>query len=159
MILKHREYTTHCLGQTQNLGRKLGSRLTAGTVVALTGDLGSGKTSLVKGLGRGLGVPGDYHITSPSYTLVNEYPARHPLFHVDLYRLEGPDDFEDIGLYEILTGDGVVVIEWADKLGDGLPAEHISIHLLILGETSRKLRMTGHGHAASNMIQGLGDSG
>jgi len=77
----------------------------------LTGDLGSGKTSFVQGLARGLEVPNDYYITSPSYTLINEYPGRHPFFHVDLYRLEDPVDFEDIGLYDILDVNFVVAIE------------------------------------------------
>ncbi len=159
MIFKHKEIVTNSLAETQKLGQVIGAGLAAGTVVALTGDLGSGKTSLVQGLARGLEVPADYYITSPSYTLVNEYPGRHPLFHVDLYRLEGPDDFEDIGLYEILSGNGVVVIEWADRLEDKLLSEHISIHLLIMGDKSRKISITAHGHAAINMLKRLENHG
>jgi len=153
-----KEIITRSLPETQQLGQKIGARLTPGTVVALTGDLGSGKTSLVQGLGKGLEVPADYYITSPSYTLVNEYPGRHTLFHVDLYRLYGPDDFEDIGLHEILSGNGVVVIEWADRLENELPSEHISMHLLVLGGKSRKISIAAHGHAAVNMIKSLNNS-
>jgi tRNA threonylcarbamoyladenosine biosynthesis protein TsaE len=124
--------------------------ISAGTVICLTGDLGSGKTSFVQGLATGLGVPDDYYITSPTYVLINEYPGRYPLFHVDLYRIEDPVDFEDIGLYEILHGKGVVAVEWADKLSKDFQSEYLaeylagylSIHFEILNDESRKLTIS-----------------
>lgn len=147
--------TTHSLTETQHLGEIIGKAAGAGTVLALTGELGSGKTAFVQGLARGLDVPEDYYITSPTYTLINEYPGRHPLFHVDLYRIEHPDGFEDIGLYDILSGDGVVAIEWADRLtGDAIP-DPIHIHLEITGTDSRKISFTGYGREALTVIQGL----
>lgn len=134
--------TTSGLRETHALGQHIGASLRSGTVIALTGDLGSGKTAFVQGLARGLDVPEDYYITSPTYTLINEYPGRYPLFHIDLYRLDDPDSFEDIGLYDILHGEGVAAIEWAERLPkDALP-EHIAIHLEILDDDSRKIRVT-----------------
>ena len=139
MICKQIQITTESLEETQLLGQKIGTSISAGTVICLTGDLGSGKTSFVQGLATGLGVPDDYYITSPTYVLINEYPGRYPLFHVDLYRIENPVDFQDIGLYEILHGNGVVAVEWADKLSKDLQCEYLSVHFEILNDESRKL--------------------
>ncbi len=139
MICKQIQITTESLEETQLLGQKIGTSISAGTVICLTGDLGSGKTSFVQGLARGLGVPNNYYITSPTYVLINEYPGRYPLFHVDLYRIENPVDFQDIGLYEILHGNGVVAVEWADKLSKDLQCEYLSVHFEILNDESRKL--------------------
>lgn len=151
------QVTTRCLEETQLLGRKIGILISAGTVICLTGDLGSGKTSFVQGLAMGLGVPDDYYITSPTYVLINEYPGRHPLFHVDLYRIEEPVDFEDIGLYEILHGKGVVVVEWADKLSKDFLAEYLAeyltIHFEILNEESRKLTISANALGVSALME------
>ena len=152
---------TRCLEETQLLGRKIGTSISAGTVICLTGDLGSGKTSFVQGLAVGLGVPDDYYITSPTYVLINEYPGRYPLFHVDLYRIEEPIDFEDIGLYEILHGKGVVAVEWADKLSkDFLSeylaeylAEYLTIHFEILNDESRKLTISSNVPEVSALME------
>ncbi|MBW2569394.1 MAG: tRNA (adenosine(37)-N6)-threonylcarbamoyltransferase complex ATPase subunit type 1 TsaE, partial [Deltaproteobacteria bacterium] len=133
MICKQIQIITESLGETQALGQKIGSLLEAGTVVALTGDLGSGKTVFVQGLARGLDVPNDYYITSPTYTLVNEYPGRYTLFHADLYRIESPVDLEDIGIDEMIDGNGVVAVEWANKLQKNLHLEYISLHFEISG--------------------------
>lgn len=134
--------TTHSLEETHAIGQQIGAQLQSGTVIALTGDLGSGKTSFVQGLARGLEVPDDYYITSPTYTLINEYPGRCPLFHADLYRLENSADFEDIGLYEILHDKGVVAIEWADRLHKDVMAEHLAVHIEISDDESRKIFIT-----------------
>ncbi|OQX24352.1 MAG: tRNA (adenosine(37)-N6)-threonylcarbamoyltransferase complex ATPase subunit type 1 TsaE [Desulfobacteraceae bacterium IS3] len=125
---------------TYNLGRKIGESLNPGAVIALTGDLGSGKTAFVQGLARGLGVPQEYYITSPTYTLVNEYPGRCPLFHADLYRLEGNADIEEIGLYDILQkGEGVTAVEWAERLDKETLSAAIRIRFEILDEESRRV--------------------
>jgi tRNA threonylcarbamoyladenosine biosynthesis protein TsaE len=141
--------------ETRKLGAKIGRRVQADTVIALHGELGSGKTVFIQGLARGLDVPENYYVTSPTYTLINEYPGRKKLFHVDLYRLADPIDFENIGLYEILYGKGVVAIEWADRLVDDLPAEHIRIHFEISGNDRRKIRMTAHGLEPLNLLKGF----
>ena len=157
MICKQIQITTESLEETQLLGRKIGTSISAGTVICLTGDLGSGKTSFVQGLATGLGVPDDYYITSPTYVLINEYPGRYPLFHVDLYRIENPVDFQDIGLYEILHGNGVVAVEWADKLSkDFLSeylAEYLTIRFEILNDESRKLIISAHVPEVSALME------
>ena len=144
---------TNSLDETQALGEKIGKNLDPGTVLALTGDLGSGKTTFVQGLAKGLDVPDDYYITSPTYTLINEYPGRYHLFHVDLYRIENHAEFDDIGLYEILRSDGIVAIEWADKLPKNLLLEYLAIHIDILNDESRKISMAAHGLRGENLIK------
>jgi tRNA threonylcarbamoyladenosine biosynthesis protein TsaE len=126
--------------QTYELGKKIGAKLEAGIVIRLIGDLGSGKTSLVQGIAHGLDVSSEYYITSPTFTLINEYPGRYTFYHVDLYRLEDTVDFEDIGLLDILFGDGVVAIEWAEKLTEELK-NPITIQLSILNDHSRKIHI------------------
>ncbi len=133
------QLTTRSVDETKKLGKIIGTAMTGGTVLALTGDLGSGKTSFVQGLARGLEVPDGYYITSPSYTLINEYPGRYPLFHVDLYRISDPMDMEDIGLYEILHTNGIVAIEWADRIEQKLSPDSINIHFELTGDKTRKI--------------------
>ena len=133
----------------------MGQRVDAGTVIALFGDLGSGKTVFVQGLAEGLDVPADYYITSPSYTLINEYPGRHPLYHVDLYRLGNVSDIEDIGLYDILDANGVVAIEWADRLAPDLLADCLSVQLDASNDTTRTIRITGYGLNCVNLLREL----
>ncbi|MCU0615001.1 MAG: tRNA (adenosine(37)-N6)-threonylcarbamoyltransferase complex ATPase subunit type 1 TsaE [Desulfobacterales bacterium] len=131
---------SNSLSQTQELGKKIGARLEAGTVIRLIGDLGSGKTSMVQGIAQGLDVSPEYYITSPTFTLINEYPGRHTFYHVDLYRLGDTVDFEDIGLLDILFDEGVVAIEWAEKLTEELK-NPITIKLSIIDDHSRKIHI------------------
>lgn len=123
---------------TRKLGLRLGAVLEPFDFVALTGDLGAGKTHLVKGLAHGLGVVAE--ITSPTFTLIHEHThGKIPLYHIDLYRLDSPDEALKIGLDEYLDGDGVTVIEWADKFPVLIPsgAQWISLHQL--DEDSREI--------------------
>src|SRR3990170_4836152 len=99
--------------ETISFGEALGSRLGPGDVVALFGELGSGKTTLTKGIARGAGVAAE--VFSPTFTLIHEHPGRVPFYHVDLYRLTGQEDVEDLGIEEYLYGQGLVVIEWAER--------------------------------------------
>ena len=145
--------TTHSVNETKKLGENIGACLRAEIVLALTGDLGSGKTSFVQGLARGLEVPDEYYITSPSYTIINEYPGRQPLFHVDLYRLEDPVDFEDIGLYDIFGDNFVVAIEWADKIRQERLPDHVAITFKISGDQSREIYMCAHGVNAVALLR------
>lgn len=132
---------SNSLVQTRDLGKKIGSILKAGSVVCLTGDLGSGKTTLVQGIAEGLGVSTDYYITSPTFTLINEYPGRHTFYHADLYRLNHEVDFEDIGLLDLFFQDGVVAIEWAEKLTEEI--EHqVTINLKMVSDHSRLIKIT-----------------
>ena len=149
------QITTRSVDETQKLGEIIGTAITDGTVLALTGDLGSGKTAFVQGLARGLEVPDDYYITSPSYTLINEYPGRYPLFHVDLYRILNPTDLEDIGLYEILHNSGIVAIEWADRIGQKLMPDAITIHIEITGDETRKISITAYNLKNADQLKNI----
>lgn len=132
--------------ETRRIGRIIGEMAVAGTVIALQGDLGSGKTALVQGIARGLNVPETVYVTSPSYALIHEYPGRLSLFHLDLYRLTDPD-FEDIGLYEILdTDSAVVAIEWAERLSPDCVFEGFTLRMHITGDNTRNLVFTAAGN-------------
>jgi tRNA threonylcarbamoyladenosine biosynthesis protein TsaE len=109
-------------------GRALASELSAGTVVALIGDLGAGKTTLSKAIAAGLGITAD--VTSPTFTLINEYDGgRLPLYHFDVYRLDDPADIEELGYEEYFYGRGVTIVEWADLVADYLPEDAIVIEI------------------------------
>ncbi|MBI5818340.1 MAG: tRNA (adenosine(37)-N6)-threonylcarbamoyltransferase complex ATPase subunit type 1 TsaE [Verrucomicrobia bacterium] len=137
------KHITRSVEDTLALGERLAALLPAGTVVALSGDLGAGKTALTKGVARGLGVSDT--ITSPTFALVNEHDARdgRRLYHVDLYRLDRPQQAVDIGIEEELTPDGWTIIEWAEKLGDVLPANAVRIDIEIVGENERRITVRG----------------
>ncbi len=130
-------YFTSSPAETIELGRKMGEVLREGDVVALSGELGTGKTCLTKGLALGLGVPDADDVISPTFTLVNEYVgARFPLYHLDAYRIESIEDFQRAGLDEFFYAGGVAVLEWADKWPALLPAYSIRVTLAIAGESS-----------------------
>lgn len=139
--------------ETLRLGAVLGERLTHGWVIALSGELGSGKTCLAQGIAKGLKVPEDLYVTSPSYTLVNEYPGRLRLFHVDLYRIENSNEVDEIGLEEIMERNDVTVIEWAEKIVGMLPEERLSISISIVDDQTRNLLFTGYGQEAVHLVE------
>jgi tRNA threonylcarbamoyladenosine biosynthesis protein TsaE len=147
--------TTHSRKETCNMGQRIGRLIEAPIILALTGELGSGKTAFVQGLAGGLEVPQEYYITSPSFTLINEYPGRMRLFHVDLYRLENYTDTEETGLYDILEGDGVVAVEWAEKLPEDLLSTYIAIGFSIVDDKTRKINLIAYGHDAVGLIKAL----
>jgi tRNA threonylcarbamoyladenosine biosynthesis protein TsaE len=126
-------------GETAALARSIGEKLRKGDVLALSGELGSGKTCFTGGLARGLGVDEHYQITSPTFTLINEYPAECPLYHFDVYRLDGCSDLDDLGCDEYFSGKGVVVIEWAEKIAEVIPETAIYIDFEYLDENKRKI--------------------
>lgn len=139
--------TTNSAADTRALGRLLGGLLREPLVIRLCGDLGAGKTCLTQGLAEGLGVPVDEPVTSPSYTLLNQYRGRLPLNHFDLYRLQQEDDLIDLGFEETLDGPAITVIEWADRFarvsGEGLlisfglpAAEERLLHFQAFGSTA-----------------------
>ena len=145
--------TTRSPEATHRLGACIGRRLQPGGVLALTGALGSGKTVFVQGLARGLGVPSGVYVTSPTYTLVNEYPGRQHLFHLDLYRLADPEELEDLGLADIFADGGVVAIEWAERLPADLLGEHLAVHFESVDADSREIRLTAYGHALADLLK------
>lgn len=121
-------------------GECLGARLGPGDVVGLTGELGAGKTCFVQGLARGLGVRTP--ATSPTFVLVNEYRGRLPVHHVDVYRTHTLTELLDLGLEELLAGDGVTVIEWADRCAALLPAHTIRVHIEGIGDQPRRITIS-----------------
>ena len=121
--------------ETHAVGARLAESLGPGDVVALTGELGAGKTCFAQGLARGLGVTG--RVVSPTFVLVNEYRGRVPVHHVDAYRTESLTELLDLGLDELFSDDGVTVIEWADKLLPLLPARAIHVHIDGVGDEPR----------------------
>lgn len=121
------EYISNSPAETEALGEALAARLTAGTVVAFTGDLGAGKTAFTRGLARGLGVPD--RVTSPTFTIVNEYLGRVPLFHFDVYRLEDSDALYDIGWDDYLDRGGICAVEWSENIADALPEDTVFVRI------------------------------
>jgi tRNA threonylcarbamoyladenosine biosynthesis protein TsaE len=137
---------SHTPEETAAAGERLGRTLQAGDVVALTGELGAGKTCFVQGLVRGLEVAGG--ATSPTFVLVNEYRGRLPVYHVDAYRTTSLDELLDLGLPELFhEGGGVTVIEWADRLGPLVPADAIHVHIAGVGQEPRAITIARPGQA------------
>ena len=143
------------LDTTLALGRYLGETARPGEVITLAGTLGAGKTTLTQAIGQGLQVPESCYITSPTFSLLHEYPGRLPLYHLDLYRLSDETEIEDLGLLEYLYGKGLSVIEWPDRLGSLMPEERLHIELILLGETERLAEITGHGKAWQEKIAAM----
>src|SRR5204862_6390012 len=135
------------LSGTQSLGRRLADQLFPGAVIALVGPLGAGKTHLVRAIAEGLGIADSRAVTSPTFVLIQEYTARLPIYHFDAYRLRTAAEFADLGVHEYLEGDGVCLVEWADRVEACLPAEHLQITITITGETRRRFRVEGYGAA------------
>ena len=135
------EFITHSPRETEALGQKLGRCLPAGTVIAYRGDLGAGKTAFTRGLARGLGITD--MVTSPTYTIVNEYlGGRLPLFHFDMYRLHSADDLFDIGWDDYLERQGICAVEWSENVEDALE-DPLTVTIEKTGEESRKITLEG----------------
>jgi tRNA threonylcarbamoyladenosine biosynthesis protein TsaE len=133
------------LGETEALGRRLAQHLFPGAVVALIGSLGAGKTHFVRAIAQGLGIANPDVVTSPTFVLIQEYDARMPIYHFDAYRLPSESAFEDLGVHEYFQGDGVCLVEWADKVPACLPNERLEICITITGETARRFEIAGIG--------------
>ncbi|MCH8309367.1 MAG: tRNA (adenosine(37)-N6)-threonylcarbamoyltransferase complex ATPase subunit type 1 TsaE [Chloroflexi bacterium] len=140
---------------TQQIGRRIGSLAQSGDVLLLVGELGAGKTTITQGILWGLG--GTEHARSPTFVLVNEYPARLTVYHMDLYRLESIDQIEDLGLDDYLYGDGVCVVEWADKAPGYFPADHVVIRLEMIDETTRHITVSSETSALDRLVSALED--
>ena len=121
------EIRTSSPEETERLGERIGRALEPGIVVALIGELGAGKTTLTKGIARGLEVPDLVH--SPTFTLIHEHKGRLPVYHFDLYRLDTPEQIEDLGYEDYFNGQGVTIIEWAEKIPSLLPDDHLEIRI------------------------------
>lgn len=144
---------SHSDRETHRIGERLGALCQAGDVVLLEGALGAGKTALTQGIGRGLGVA--VVINSPTFTLVKEYAGRLPLYHFDLYRLDDEDEVLDLGVDEYLEGDGVCVVEWADRAPGVWPPSHLRIRLVVTGSHERRLELEGCGERGAALGRAL----
>ncbi len=138
--------------ETEDLGAKIAKLLKPGDNIALTGNLGSGKTTFTKGLARGLKMERPEYVNSPSVVKRKEDQGRVKLYHFDLYRLDGLEDIEYISMQEYLDGDGVVVIEWADKMETLLPAQYLEISIDIKAEKKRKFTFKPYGKRYNNIV-------
>lgn len=143
--------------QTHVLGRAIGRVLREGDVLALTGELGSGKTALVRGVATGLGVA-SATVSSPTFVLVHEYQGRLPFFHLDLYRLKEPTEAEAIGLSDYVTESGVTAVEWADRFPFLLPQDHLGICLWHWSPTRRRAVLKATGPRAASLLQRIKQS-
>jgi len=153
--VKPLEYVTRSPAETQALAARLAAWLLPGDIIALNGELGSGKTEFVHGLAAGLEVPAEVPVASPSFTLAHEYPGRVLLVHLDLYRLEDLPAELLPDLEEYLSGHGVVAVEWARRLAPLLPEDYLEVQLVILNETERRLTFAGHGARGRELVEKL----
>ena len=131
--------------ETEAFGRRLAQHLFAGAVVALIGPLGAGKTHLVRAIAEGLGIANSNVVNSPTFVLIQEYDARLPIYHFDAYRLAHEREFADLGVHEYFQGDGVCLVEWADKVPTCLPSDRLEIRITITGEETRRFEAAGFG--------------
>lgn len=138
---------------TFELGYRIGSLAEAGLVVALIGDLGSGKTCLAQGIARGLGVPESVPVTSPTFTLINPYMGRLPLYHLDLYRVSDFEELEVLGVRDLFGPGNVTVIEWADRFEEALPGTMLKVVFSMVGADTRRVEIESVGKGGD--VEGL----
>jgi tRNA threonylcarbamoyladenosine biosynthesis protein TsaE len=147
--------TTHSAEETAALGKRLGELLQPGDFVALTGELGAGKTQFARGVALGLAVDPTQPVTSPTYTLMNVYSGRCPLYHFDLYRLAGDDDAAELGFAEYFHGEGVCLVEWAERLSAEMPAERLVVSFHHAGDELRELEFVASGDRYRRLVDTL----
>lgn len=145
-------FHTKSPSETIRIGKGIGRFLKPGDVVALVGELGTGKTQIIKGLAAGAGVGKPTYISSPSFTLINEYKGKVPFYHIDLYRLETEAEAVELGLEEYFQGRGMTMIEWADRIPSLLPNETLLIHIHYTGEHSRLIEILGKGKRYEELV-------
>ena len=151
------EITCQNESETERLGDALGRALEPGSVVALCGNLGAGKTRLVRAMAEGLGVDPAV-VRSPTFLLIQEYAGRVPVYHFDTYRLRDVDEFEQLGSDELLESDGICLIEWADRVAETLPRDHLKVDIEITGETKRLFRISATGTKSQEIVERLRDA-
>lgn len=155
-FMKTFEFISSSPATTQRLGKKIGEKLPPGVIIALTGELGCGKTLLTRGICEGLGVPLN-QVSSPTFVLVNEYHGKLPVFHMDLYRLGGIDEGFEIGImdYFVRAESGIMLIEWAEKMASLLPDDVLNIDFQILGPQKRKICLSSKNNKLESVITGI----
>ena len=136
---------TRSAAETELLGECLGRVMEAGDVVTLSGDLGAGKTRFAQGVASGLGVDRSHPVTSPTFTILNEYQGRLPLYHFDFYRFGRGEDLRDLGFEEYVAGAGICLVEWPERLSGGFAEEYLEIGIEVVDDMTRKISVTHHG--------------
>lgn len=137
------EILTKSAEETIELGKSIGTKLKPGAIVAFYGELGSGKTTMIKGICLGLGVEEQTIVKSPSFIMVNEYQGKWPIYHIDLYRIKNLQEILSIGFDEYLNAKGICLIEWAEKIENELPINIIKVELEVLSAFERKVKVSG----------------
>jgi len=151
-----RNYQTNSAEETRSLASTLGAILRPGDTLCLIGDLGAGKTTFTQGLALGLGLPPDEPVNSPTFMLLAEHPGgRVPLFHFDVYRLPDSSALYDLAFDEYLSGEGVVVIEWADRITDALPPDRLDLVFSAVSYETRQITITAQGERAKEILSQL----
>ena len=151
-----RNYQTNSAEETRSLASNLGAILRPGDTLCLIGDLGAGKTTFTQGLALGLGLPPDEPVNSPTFMLLAEHPGgRVPLFHFDVYRLPDSSALYDLAFDEYLSGEGVVVIEWADRITDALPPDRLDLVFSAVSYETRQITITAQGERAKEILSQL----
>ena len=148
-------FKTAGMEETMRFGKKLGMLLSPGDVVALVGELGAGKTTLVKGIVQGLGVTDRRAVKSPTFSLVHTYEGRMPVYHFDAYRLEDTQEMLDIGSDEMISEESKNIVEWADKVSGCLPKEYLQITLTAVSAHERKIELRIYGYRYDEIIKNL----
>jgi tRNA threonylcarbamoyladenosine biosynthesis protein TsaE len=138
--------------ETRRLGEELGRLLEGGDAIALSGELGAGKTCFAQGLALGLGVAPDVPVTSPTFTLVGQYPGRVEMRHADFYRVDHYARLEDAGFADLLDRAGVLVVEWPERFPEALPPDRIEVGIEIVSDEQRRIRLRGRGARAAEVI-------
>jgi tRNA threonylcarbamoyladenosine biosynthesis protein TsaE len=146
---------SHSQRQTKSCGKKLAQLLEGGEIIGLRGELGAGKTCLVRGVAEGLGVGEKAWIRSPTFTLINEYHGRLPVYHIDLYRVSGHAEQEGLNLREYLYGDGVCLVEWFEYLPADETEEFLEVNLTHAGTNRRSLTFSAHGARYERVVEAL----
>ena len=137
----HKKYITKLREETIKLGERLARKLKPGSVVALIGELGSGKTTLVKGIAMGLGVKNSRYVNSPSFVIIKEYKGKIPLYHFDVFRLDSLNEADALSFEEYFYGDGICAVEWADKIRNLLPKRYIEVKFKIIKGNKREVKI------------------
>ncbi len=137
--------------ETEEFGLALGSKLKGSDVICLNGDLGAGKTTLTKSIGKGMGI--DDYITSPTFNIINEYYSDLNLYHFDTYRLENVDDVEYLGFDEYFYSDGVCIIEWADRIKEFLPDQYLELNIKKIDDDKREIELVAFGDRPAEILE------
>ena len=157
-MVKKVVFQTKSTSETIRVGKDIGRWLLPGDVVALVGELGAGKTQFIKGLAAGVGIENSAYVSSPSFTLIHEYPGQMPFYHIDLFRLGREQEAEDLGLEDYFLGRGITAIEWADKIPSLLPKELLFISIAYVDKDIRSLEIVGKGKHYLNLVDQIQSS-